>query len=177
MIKELAQQYVAKRSYKPGETVQFGWFIFRITDNAQPPEIESLDFKEIASYTTDFSAVEQIHALQRSALARCGWEEEECVLWHSAVVSLSYSPGRQDAFLKRDVPTDANDSGWYVGVFEELRNMGDATSFLRRSLYELTIRDMKMAPFWLLPRGTVVRLATGEIGRGFLSTEHGETAG
>ena len=163
MVKQLAQQHVAKRPHKPGETIQFGWFIFRIANDAQPPEIESLDFKEIASFTTDFSAVEQIHALQRSALARSGREEEGCALWQSAIVSLSYSPGREDTFLKRDAPTDANDSGWYVGVFDEQRSMTEAASFTRRSLYELTIRDMRMAAFWLLPRGTAVTVATGEI--------------
>jgi hypothetical protein len=78
-------------------------------------------------------------------------------------VSLSYSPAREDAFLKRDTPTDANDSGWYVGVRNEQRNLADVTSFARRSLYELTIRDMRMAPFWLLPHGTMVTLATGEM--------------
>jgi hypothetical protein len=163
MIKQLAQQYVARRPHKPGETIEFGWFIFRIVNNAQPPELESLDFRKIASFTTDFSAAEQIHELQRSTLARCGRDEQRCVLWHSAVVSLSYSPGRMDAFLKRDAPTDANDSGWFVGVFDEQRSMADATSFTRRSLYELTIRDMRMASYWLLPRGTVVTLANGEI--------------
>jgi hypothetical protein len=163
MIKESIQEHLATRPHKAGQSVQWGWFVFRIANEAQPPEIESLDFKENASFTTDFSAAEQVHALQRSALARCGRAEQECVLWHSALVSLSYSPGREDAFLKRALPTDANDSGWYVGVFDEQRSMNDVTSFARRSLYELTIRDMRMAPYWLLPVGTIVTLDTGEI--------------
>jgi len=160
MIKQLVQEYISKRQHKPGETVQFGWFIFRIAGSA---EIETLDFKEIASFTTDFSTVERIHALQRGALARSGRGEEGCTLWQSAVVSRSYSPEHQDAFLKRDAPTDANDSGWYVGVSKEERPMDDVESFVRRSLYELTIRDMRMAPFWLLPSGTTVALNSGEV--------------
>jgi hypothetical protein len=163
MIKQLVQQYVAKRPHKPGDTVQFGWFVFRIADDAQPPEIESLDFKQVASFTKDFSAVEQIHGLQKNVLVQSGRVEQECVLWHSAIVSLSYSPGREDVILKGDAPVDPNDSGWYVGVFDEQRNMADAASFTRRSLYELTIRNMRMAPYWLLPFGTIVTLATGEI--------------
>lgn len=160
MIKQLVQRWLGGRPHKPGETVQFGWFVFRITDSA---EIETLDFKKIASFTTDFTEVERIHALQRITLERCGRSEEECTLMQSAVVSLSYSPGRVDAFLKRDVPTDGNDSGWYVGVSDERRRMDDVTSFGRCSLYELTIMDMRMAPFWLLPRGTKVTLHNGEV--------------
>jgi len=160
MIKQLVQQYLASRPHKPGETIQFGWFVFRIADSG---DIETLDFRKIASFTADFSAVERIHVLQRGALSRCGRVEQVCTLMQSAVVSRSYSPGRVDAFLKRDVPTDGNDSGWYLGVSDERRSMSDVKSFERRSLYELTIMDMRMAPFWLLPRGTRVALHDGEV--------------
>lgn len=106
MIKHLVQQHLVGRPHKPGETVQFGWFIFRIASSG---EIETLDFKEMASFTMEFSVVESIHALQRSTLARVGRGEEECTLRHSAVVSVSYYPGHVDAFLERNTPTNASD--------------------------------------------------------------------
>ena len=157
-IKAAVEDYLSSRPHKVGETVQFGWFIFRIAAAGQPPRVESLDFRQIASFTEDFSEVERIHTLQAATLARFRAEESPCTLWQSALVSLSYHPGRADTFLKRQSPTDSNDSGWYVGVQDEARSMEDVSSFARRSLYELTIHDGRMAGYWLLPEGTVVSL-------------------
>lgn len=112
----------------------------------------------MATFTEDFSEVERIHALQEATLAHFQAEESPCTLWQSALVSLSYSPGQAHAFLERLSPTENNDSGWYVGVQDETRDMKDPTSFTRRSLYELTIHDKRMAAYWLLPTGTRVSL-------------------
>jgi hypothetical protein len=75
-----------------------------------------------------------------------------------ALVSISYTPGHPDAFLQRQESTDANDSGWYVGVLGDPADMHDVATFSRRSIYELTIHDMRLARFWLLPTGTTIRL-------------------
>jgi hypothetical protein len=157
-IKLLVEKFIADRPHHVGETVQFGWFIFRIAERGRPPRIESLDFRQIASFTEDFSEVERIHSLQTAALVQFNASESPCTLWQSALVSASYSPRCSGAFLERQAPTDGNDSGWYVGVFNDTRDMDDIDSFGRRSLYELTIHDMRMAPYWLLPRGTIVSL-------------------
>ena len=157
-IKSAVQAYLSSQPHKAGETVQFGWFIFRVIASGQPPQIESLDFRGMMSFTEDFSEAERIHALQSATLARFGATALPCTLRQSALVSLSYHPGRRDAFLKREQPSTHNDSGWYVGVEDEARNMADESSFALRSLYELTIHDLRMAPYWLLPEGTFVAL-------------------
>jgi hypothetical protein len=157
-IKTAVEDFLSNRPHKTGDTIQFGWFIFRVVSPGQPPKIESLDFREMASYTQNFSEVERIHHLQMAALARFQVSESPCALWHSAIVSLSYSPGRKDAFMKRDASASKNDSGWYIGVRDEPRSMDDPGSFERRSLYELTIRDMRTAAYWLLPQGKTVYL-------------------
>lgn len=160
-IKALLQEFLSSRPHKAGETIQFGWFIFQIAQPGPPPRIESLDFRRMASFTEDFSEAERIHAAQKDALGKFNATETDCTLWQSALVSVSYSPGHADAFLKRDRSMNGNDSGWYVGVFDDPADMSDVASFSRRSLYELTIHDERMAPFWLFPVGTVVSLATG----------------
>ena len=157
-IKTAVEDFLSRRPHEAGQTVQFGWFVFRITARGQPPRVESLDFRQMASFTEDFSEVERIHTLQAATLARFQALESPCTLQQSALVSLSYYPGRVDTFLERQSPTDSNDSGWYVGVHDEARSMDDVSSFARRSLYELTIHDMRMAAYWLLPQGTVVSL-------------------
>lgn len=157
-IKTAVEDFLSSRPHRVGETVQFGWFIFRIAAAGQPARVASLDFRQMASFTDDFSEAERIHSLQAATLARFRAVESPCTLQQSALVSLSYYPGRVDTFLERQSPTDSNDSGWYVGVHGEARSMDDVSSFARRSLYELTIHDMRMAAYWLLPKGTVVSL-------------------
>lgn len=161
-LKQLAQRYLATAPYKIGETVQLGWFIFRIADASVPPELESLDFRRMASFTPDFSEAERIRFLQTEALERFQVEAEGCTLLQTALVSRSYSPQRADAFVERQAPSGENDSGWYIGVGKEEKDMNDEGSLEVRSLYELSIADQRMLPLWLLPTGTKVMLATGE---------------
>jgi hypothetical protein len=101
---------------------------------------------------------EQIDASQKDTLRSFGVAEHPCTLRQSALVSVSYTPGHPDAFLQRQESTDANDSGWYVGILDDPADMDDVATFARRSLYELTIHDMRLAPFWLLPIQTTIRL-------------------
>ena len=157
-MKSHVQKFLSERPHESGETIQLGWFIFRIAERGQPPRIETLDFREMASFTDDFSEAERIHSLQTDALGQFEASECPCTLRHFALVSASYSPEREDVFIERQQPADGNDSGWYVGIFDDPRDMDDVTSFTQRSLYELTIHDMRMAPYWLLPPGTIVSL-------------------
>jgi hypothetical protein len=158
-IKTTVEVFLSQRPHEFGETVQFSWFIFRIASSlGQPLKVESLDFQKIASFTDDFSEPERIHKLQLAALARFQASECSCSLRQSALVSLSYFPGRPDTLMERQTSTDRNDSGWYVGVRAESRSMDDPGSFRRCSLYELTIHDMRMAAYWLLPVGVIINL-------------------
>ena len=157
-MKSLVQKFLSERPHDAGETVQFGWFIFRIAERGQPPRIESLDFRQMASFTDDFSEAERIHSLQTDALRQFEASECHCTLQQFALVSASYTPEREDVFIERQQPADGNDSGWYVGIFADPRDMDDSASVTQRSLYELTIHDMRMAPYWLLPPSTIVPL-------------------
>jgi len=162
-MKPLAERFLSERSHKVGETIQFGWFVFKIVESGLQPRIQSLDFRQIASFTDDFTEAERIHSLQTEALKRIAASESPCSLRQSALVSVSYSPERNDVFIERQQAGSGNDSGWYVGVFDDNLDMNDTASFTHRSLYELTIHDMRMAPFWLFPPGSIVNLSKQEI--------------
>jgi hypothetical protein len=162
-MKQIVQRYLATVPHRVGQTIQYGWFTFRIASDAIPPEIESLDFRAMASFTTDFSAVERVRDLQWQTLCRCGVREEPCSLAQAALVSRSYSPGVANAFLERQHASRDRDSGWYVGVLDDPRDMTDERSFEFRSLYELSIADERTTPFWLLPVGKKVMLDSGEV--------------
>jgi hypothetical protein len=162
-MKSLVQRYLSEVTHRPGETIAFGWFIFRILEAGTPPEVESLDFKEMASFTTNFSAADRVRDLQFAALCRCQVNEEPCNFMQTALVSRSYSPDREDAFLERQTRSENHDAGWYVGVLDEQLDLDDPDSFELKSLYEISIRDGRAIPYWLLPVGTTVILATGDI--------------
>jgi hypothetical protein len=162
-MKGLVQRFLATEPHKIGETVQLGWFVFRVADGSQPPEVESLDFRAMASFTRDFSAAERVRDQQWEILCRFGVQAEPCTLMQTALVSRSYSPGMRDAFLERQKAAQGIDSGWYVGVVEEALDMGDERSFETRSLYELSIADERLVPYWLLPIGRKVMVSSGNV--------------
>jgi hypothetical protein len=153
MLRDLALNLLKTRDAKVGETVQIGWFVFRIIDGQNGIELESLDFKELASFTSDFQVPEQIHWAQHETLKRLGVDGFACSLSDPALVSRSYTPGGTNAYIERCQPTSESDSGWYIGVVDETLDFNDAASFLHQSLYELTILDRRFARFWLLPVG------------------------
>ena len=157
-MKSAVEAYLSDRQHRAGETVQLGWFVFRIAEAGSPPRIESLDFREIASFTDDFRVTEMIEASQTETLRSFGVSECPCTMMQTALISVSYTPGHPDTFLQRQESTDANDSGWYVGILDDPADMNDVDTFSRRSLYELTIHDMRLARFWLLPTGTTIHL-------------------
>ena len=153
MIKADVLAYLSNRSAHPGETVQYGWFIFRLVGNGGRLDIETLDFKQIASFTDDFSVVERIHHEQLRVLEREGVDLAICNLQQYAIVSKSYRPDVTDPFMNRTSEVEGNDSGWYVGVLGDSLDMNDPNSFEPRSLYEVSIHDHRFVPFWLLPSG------------------------
>ncbi|MES2598827.1 MAG: hypothetical protein V4662_26070 [Verrucomicrobiota bacterium] len=163
-LKACVQQFLSERPHKAGETVQFGWFWFRIVEAGSPPEIETLDMKGMASFTTDFHEAERVHQEQCRMVTANGVEADDSItLMHSALVSKNYRPGVSDAFLKHDEPSGGIDSGWYVGIYDDPLDMDDPDSFHRQSLYELTIHDMRMARYWTLPQAFLVHLDTSVV--------------
>lgn len=163
MIVQAIQQYLATRPVVAGEIVHAGWLVFRVVSEGPPAELESLDFKNLASFTKDLSEAEAIFAMQANTLRTHAAEEEPCTLRHTAVVSRSYSPGHPKAFIKRDMPAKESDSGWYVGILDDHLDLNVPESFAVQSLYELSIADKRVLPYWLMPVDTVVALESGVV--------------
>ena len=153
MLRETSLEYLRTQNAKAGETVQCGWFIFQTIEGPQGLDLMTLDFKAIASFTSDFQIPEQVHWAQQETLRRLGASALGCTLRSTALVSRSYRPGVHNAYIERCKPAFEGDSGWYVGVIHELLDLNDAKSFVHQSLYELTIHDERFARFWLLPVG------------------------
>ena len=153
MLRESVLEYLKTANAKVGDTVQFGWFVFRIIGGQDRLDLETLDFRQLASFTTDFQIPEQIHWAQYATLRQLGAKEMPCALNNPALVSRSYQPGGFNTFIERCSPTFDGDCGWYVGVIGETIDFDDPSSFVHRSLYELTIHDERLARFWLLPVG------------------------
>lgn len=152
MLRESSLEYLRTHA-KAGETLQCGWFIFKVIEGEDGLDLISLDFKAIASFTADFQIPEQVHWAQQETLRQLGASLQDCTLANSAQVSRSYRLGALNVYLERCEPVSEGDSGWYVGVINEPHDPDDAKSFVHLSLYELTIHDERFARFWLLPVG------------------------
>ena len=161
MIREQALEYLKAQGAKPGETAHFSWFLFRLTETGGELDIETLDFRDLASYSKDFDLVEQIHAAQVHVLQREQVEPEFCNLRQCAICSKSYAAGSPRAFISRIGPADEAEAGWYVGVAEDPLDVDNPQNLNIKSLYEISIRDRRFLPFWLLPPG--YRVAFGGI--------------
>jgi len=153
MLRESALSYLQNQETKVGETVQLGWFWFRIVEGDDGIDIETLDFKKMASFTRDFQITEQIYWAQNETLRRLKIKGQDCTLMDSAIVSKSYNPGDPRTFIERSDQNSHHDSGWYIGLQDDEIDMNDEESFKLLSLYELTIHDQWFARYWLLPVG------------------------
>ena len=159
MIREQALEQLKTMGAKPGDTVNFSWFMFRLTETDGELDIETLDFQEAGSYTTDFEMVDQIHAAQVQVLHREQVEPEFCNLRQCALCSKSYAAGSPNAFMRRIGPTEEAEAGWYVGVADDPLDVDNPQNLTVKTLYEISTRDRRFLPFWLLPQG--YRIAFG----------------
>ncbi|MDX1944403.1 MAG: hypothetical protein SFU86_03275 [Pirellulaceae bacterium] len=155
-IRSKVLDFLSTRTVKHGESVEYGWFIFHTVVENGRLDLETLDFRAMASFTRDFGPVERIHAEQSAVLAIQRVEPEWCASWHAALISRSYTPGAPGAFMERLDPLDDNKSGWYVGVADDPLDVNEPANLHFQSLYELTIQDARFAPYWLLPAGFLV---------------------
>lgn len=149
-IRSKVLDFLSTRTVKHGESVEYGWFIFQTVVEDGQLDLETLDFRAMASFTRDFGPVERIDAEQSGVLAKQRVEPEACALWHAALISRSYTPGASGAFMERLDPLEDNKSGWYIGVADDPL---EPANLRFQSLYELTIHDARFAPYWLLPVG------------------------
>lgn len=147
---------LSTRSVRHGESVEYGWFIFRTVVENGHLDLETLDFRAMASFTRDFGPVERIDAKQSAVLTKLRIEPEPCALWHAALISRSYTPGVPFAFMERLDPLENSKSGWYIGVADDPLDVYDPANVHFQSLYQLTIHDARFAPYWLLPVGYLI---------------------
>ena len=153
MIREQALQHLKALGARPGETAQFSWFVFRLTETDGELDIETLDFEGVASFTNDFQLVERIHSAQMQVLREEQVSPAFCNLRQVAACSKSYTPGSPLAFISRVAAAEGGQSGWYVGIVDDPLDVNDPDNVGVKSLYEISIKDRRLLPFWLLPAG------------------------
>lgn len=157
MIREKVLNYISKNSVKPGETVEFGWFVFKATgEGDKASDVETLDFNKMASFTKNFDRVEEISSSQVNALKKQKLEPKWSNVLEFATVSKSYTPSLKSAFMSRQESAETKDSGWYIGVQDESLDINDPENLRRMSLYEISISDQRFLPYWLFPEGYTV---------------------
>ena len=155
-IREHVLQHLATRPTKDGETVEFGWFIFNVVKDGGRLDIETLDFKDMASFTRDFTVVEQVYAQQMELLDEEGVEPCPCRVWDRAILSKSYYPGHPTAYAFREFELDGDLAGWNIGIEDDPLDLSGNDNLVVQSLYEVSIKDWRFIPIWLLPVGYTV---------------------
>lgn len=153
MIRDEALAHLKTLGAQPGETVEFSWFVFRLTQTDGQLDIEALDFEKMASFTKDFQLVDQIHSAQMQVLREEQASPEFCNLRQLAACSKSYTPGSPRAFISRVAAAEEEQSGWYVGIVDDPLDVNDPGNVGIKSLYEISIKDQRLLPYWLLPVG------------------------
>lgn len=162
MIKDAVLELLRSRNAKPGESVEFSWFCFQVCGTATQLDVETLDFQKMASFTGDFSVVEQIHAQQMEVLEKQRVEPLRCTLRQYGRADTYYDPGDPDAFLYRVSAAVEDYSGWVIGTRSQPVPLNNLQRHDRISLYEICLRDRRFLPFWLLPEGWSVVFENGE---------------
>ncbi len=155
-MKNQVLEFLKSRGAKPGETIEYGWFIFRVTGQVDALDVETLDFSNMASFTNDFQNVERINCSQMQILSDLKLQPEWCNLMQYAVVSTSYRPGGNNSIFLRQSSAEGNDSGWYVGVQDDECDLNDPSNLKPISLYEICLQDRRLSQYWLLPQGYLV---------------------
>jgi hypothetical protein len=155
-IREHVLQHLATRPTKDGETVEFGWFVFNVVKEGGRLDVRTLDFRQMASFTRDFTLVDEIHAEQMRLLDEAGVEPCPCRLWDSAILSKSYYPGHPKAYAVRDFEPEGTLAGWYIGIEDDPLDVSGPENIVAQSLYEVSIKDRRFLPIWLLPVGYTV---------------------
>jgi hypothetical protein len=118
--------------------------------------IETLDFKDMATFTTDLTRLAEIHAMQMEALHAHAVEADMCTNRHAAMVSNAYYPHHPSAFMLRMHSAEASESGWYIGVEGEPLAKSDPRRCSFVSTYELSLQDDRLLPYWLFPGGYTI---------------------
>ena len=114
----------------------------------------------MASFTTDLSHALQVHLRQMDLLREARVEPERCTLLHAGLVSRGYAPGQPETFLTRLGPTEGSHSGWVIGSVSERLTKESLKNSHFVSLYEISLSDPRLLPFWLLPSYYTVVLNT-----------------
>lgn len=151
MFKQELLKTLTARGAKPGETVEAGWFMLRVCGTPSALDVETLDLQAMASFTRDLTVVEQVNEQQSNVLRELGVAPEPCTVRHTAAVASSYVPNAPGTFLTRCGPSYRDDSGWILGTVAERLTKASLRGSRPMSLYEISLADRRLLPFWLLP--------------------------
>lgn len=159
-MKDQIIEFLKERETKHGETVDHGFFRFLINKESDRLSLRILDFEKMASWIDDFAIVNEIESEQQAVLRYQGVNETDCNFMKVVFISKSYEPYSPLAFMKREEPAFENDSGWYLGMTNESLSLENPDNIGKMSVYEASINDKRLLPFWLLPFNWWVELKT-----------------
>jgi hypothetical protein len=152
------------RRFLASETIQIGWMVTKLETfndgmiEICEPDMKAFPVKFVSSVTNTL-----IHLRFQKMVAEsigCGKELSFPSLRQSAITCNSIGR-RAGVFMDRLSPKD-NDSGWFVGCVDSNHDHQDPKNLLRKSLYEIVVRDEPIILRYLaLPPGISVYIRDG----------------
>jgi hypothetical protein len=160
LTKFLSQNVASGTRYKPDETVQIGWVILKIKSNEEGTlSLFEPDFVEIPINFVDSVTQTLVQLrLQKSVAESIGFEDQ--ITFPSLRQSCLICTRVKDrgSFMMERFEMRENDSGWYLGCFDDDHDHNKPDNLQRVSLYDAACGMLMCVPFLPLPVQTLVKV-------------------
>jgi len=163
MLEELVRR---GRRISPGQHIQIGWYVVKAVRGDDgclvllEPDGSSLplQFKDGITDTLRQMLLQLWHAdsykIPRDLL-QIPSIQQSCLVCHGLTAS-------KGLLLSRSEPSDAMDSGWFVGCDDRAHDHNAPGNLTRISLYDAFVRKPGISPWIGFPLDSLIRLADGE---------------
>lgn len=160
LTKFLSQNVASGTRFKPGETVQIGWVILKIESNEEgtlslfEPDFVEIPINFVESVTQTLVQLR----LQKSVAESVDLEDQ--IAFPSLRQSCLICTRVKDraGFMMERFEMRENDSGWYLGCFDEDHDHNNPDNLQRVSLYDAACGMLMCVPFLPLPAQTLVKV-------------------
>jgi hypothetical protein len=157
----------AGATFAPGETVQFGWAMLRITQRGDGTlGVEELDLETGGDWRESVGRALMDTWLQQQVALSLGIDEPAFPRQgQSAIVCSNLAPGAGEYMLSRSAPAAPHDSGWFIGCCEDGHDHDTLENLSRGGLLAVGRALPFIVQFLALPHETDLHLLASTSGR------------
>ncbi|MCB1049387.1 MAG: hypothetical protein KDC71_02225 [Acidobacteria bacterium] len=154
---ETLQRYLQAQNdqaiaFQQGQTLQFGWMIFKVIENQSSLALWApKQFSWPIEFEEDCSQAINLVLTQKYLVESFCTEFEWCNLRDNALVLKGFTENSK-IFMNRTDRRESNRSGWFFGAADSIRDANDPANLEVMSLWEVLSLFPPAADFLLLPQ-------------------------